>query len=89
MAIFEGVEQFVIKKEDVDSGINLVDLMVEKSTIFPSKGEARKMIQGGGVGINKAKVESAEVIINSSFLINNKYILVQKGKKNYFVITVS
>jgi tyrosyl-tRNA synthetase len=57
--------------------------------VLPSKSEARKLIQGGGISINKAKVETPELLLNSSFLINNKYILIQKGKKNYFLCTAN
>jgi tyrosyl-tRNA synthetase len=86
LSVFEGVEQFEIQKATIESGINIVDLLAETTSIFPSKGEARKMIQGGGVLINKAKVDGAELIIHAQSLINNKYLLIQKGKKNYFVI---
>ncbi|MBL7884564.1 MAG: tyrosine--tRNA ligase [Bacteroidia bacterium] len=86
--IFDGIPQFEISKNEIKNSILLVDVLAEKTTIFPSKGEARKMIQGGGVALNKIKVESAEQVINESQLINNKYILVQKGKKNYNLIIV-
>lgn len=86
--IFEGVPQFEISKTELESGISIIDLLAEKTQVFPSKGEARKMIQGGGVLLNKAKVEDLELKIAASHLINSKYILVQKGKKNYFVIKV-
>ncbi|MGZ6555066.1 MAG: tyrosine--tRNA ligase, partial [Bacteroidia bacterium] len=84
--IFDGVPQFEVSKSDIDAGISVLDFLAEKTSVFPSKGEARKMIQGGGVAINKHKIEGIESVINSTLLINNKYILVQKGKKNYFVI---
>ncbi|MDF2437389.1 MAG: tyrosyl-tRNA synthetase [Bacteroidota bacterium] len=84
--IFDGVPQFDISHSDADNGINVIELLAEKTQIFPSKGEARKMIAGGGVSLNKAKIEDPEMKIDGSSLINNKYILVQKGKKNYFVI---
>jgi tyrosyl-tRNA synthetase len=86
LAIFEGVEQFEIKKSIIESGINIVDLLAEVTKVFPSKGEARKMIQGGGVAVNKVKVETLDLIVNVQLLINNKYLLVQKGKKNYYLI---
>jgi tyrosyl-tRNA synthetase len=86
MDIFDGVPQFDISKSEVSSGINVIELLAEKTQIFPSKGEARKMIQGGGVSLNKAKIEDVELNVNSSALINNKYVLIQKGKKNYYVI---
>ncbi len=88
LSVFEGVEQFEISKLDIEKGISIVDLVTEKTTIFPSKGEARKMIQGGGVAINKTKIENLELIVDANSLINNKYILLQKGKKNYYVIKV-
>lgn len=84
--IFDGVPQFEISKTEINNSIPVVDLLAEKTQIFPSKGETRKMIQGGGVSINKLKIEDLELKITSTHLINNKYILVQKGKKNYFVI---
>ena len=89
LSVFEGVEQFEISKTDLETGIDIVDFVTEKTKIFPSKGEARKMIQGGGVSVNKTKVESVEIKITSEQLINNKYILIQKGKKNYYVIKVN
>ena len=89
LSVFEGVEQFEISMSDLTAGIPIVDFVAEKTTVFPSKGEAKKMIQGGGVSVNKNKVEGLEAIITSQNLINNKYILVQKGKKNYYVIKVN
>ncbi len=86
LSVFEGVEQFEISKSEIENGISIVDFLAEKTKIFPSKGETRKMIQGGGVAINKTKIETIELKITAEYLINNKYILVQKGKKNYYVI---
>ncbi len=86
LAVFEGVPTFDIKKADINSGINLIDLLTEHAAVFPSKGELRRLLSGGGVSINKEKVESADLIINSGFLINDKYVLVQKGKKNYYLL---
>lgn len=85
-SVFEGVEQFEISRSEIEEGISIVDLTAEKTKIFPSKGEAKKMIQGGGVAVNKLKVEIVELKINAEYLINDKYILMQKGKKNYYVI---
>lgn len=85
-SVFEGVEQFEISRSEIEEGISIVDLTAEKTKIFPSKGEAKKMIQGGGVSVNKLKVENVELKINAEYLINDKYILMQKGKKNYYVI---
>lgn len=84
--IFDGVPQFDISKTDLQAGIPVIDLLADKTKVFPSKGEARKMIQGGGVALNKSKVEDLEMKVSANYLINNKYILIQKGKKNYFVL---
>lgn len=87
--LFDGVPQFPVNKSDIDGSINVIDLLAEKTNVFPSKGEARKMILGGGVSINKEKVESHELAINASHLINNKYLIIQKGKKNYYLCNVN
>jgi tyrosyl-tRNA synthetase len=84
--IFEGVPQFSIPKSELEKGISLVDFLAEKTQVFPSKGEAKKMLQGGGVSINKQKVEDAAGMVNTSYLINGKYIIIQKGKKNYYLV---
>lgn len=84
--VFEGVPQSAVSKQELEAGINIVDLLAVKTTIFPSKGEARKMVGSGGTSINKQKIESTEVLITSNNLINNKYLLAQKGKKNYYLI---
>lgn len=84
--VFDGVPLFEINKEELSAGINFVDFLTATTTIFPSKGEARKMIQGGGVLLNKQKVESETLNVTKEHLINNKYLLVQKGKKNYFLV---
>ncbi len=83
--VFEGVPQFEISLSDLESGIGLVDFLAEKTAIFPSKGEARRMLKDGGVQLNKEKV-GEECIVNADFLLNNRYILTQKGKKNYFLV---
>ena len=85
LELFEGVPQYAINKEALENPLLVVDLVVEKTDILPSKGEARKLIQGGGLSVNKEKVLNQEVAINKSQLINNKYLIVQKGKKNYFL----
>lgn len=84
--IFDGVPQFEISKTELEAGISIVDLLAEKTKVFPSKGEARKMLQGGGVSINKTKVEDMNANIAADSLINGKYLIAQKGKKNYFLI---
>ena len=88
LSVFEGVEQFEIAKSEIESGISIIDFTTEKAKIFSSKSEAKKMIQAGGVAINKSKIENLELKVNSEHYINNKYILIQKGKKNYYVIKV-
>ncbi|HSO87120.1 MAG TPA: tyrosine--tRNA ligase [Draconibacterium sp.] len=88
LAVFEGVPQFKISKNEIENGINVVDLLAEKTFVFESKGELRRTIQGNGLSINKEKVSSQDLLINNSFLISNKYILAQKGKKNYSLIIV-
>lgn len=88
LSVFEGVPQFEISFSDIKNGIKIIDLLAEKSAVFPSKGECRKTIAAGGVSINKEKISDLEQNIDKSFLLNNKYILAQKGKKNYFLLIV-
>lgn len=84
LAVFDGVPQFSIAKEKLTTPI--LDLLAVESGVFPSKGEARKMIQSNGVSIDKEKYTDINGALDNSFLINNKYILVQKGKKNYYIL---
>ena len=86
LAVFEGVPQYEISKEVLHRGVKAVDLLTEEAAIFPSKGEMRKLTQGGGVSLNKEKLTQFDQIIDDSFLLGGKYILAQKGKKNYFLI---
>ncbi len=86
LSVFEGVPQFEIAKSELEAGINIIDLLAERTTVFPSKGEARRTITGGGVAVNKVKIEGPDEIIAQSKLIGDKYLLVQKGKKNYFLL---
>jgi len=86
LSVFEGVPQFEISANELKSGINIIDLLAEKTDVFPSKGEARRTIAGGGVSLNKSKIESPDDLINSDKLIGGKYLLIQKGKKNYFLL---
>jgi tyrosyl-tRNA synthetase len=87
LAVFEGVPQFTISKAVLESGVKAIDLLTDGAAVFPSKGEMRKLVQSGGVAINKEKLENQDEILTSAKLLNNKYILVQKGKKNYFLLT--
>ncbi|KGE15421.1 tyrosine--tRNA ligase [Sphingobacterium deserti] len=86
LEVFDGVPQFEISKGDLATGLNILDLLAVETQVFPSKGEARKMLQGGGVALNKEKMTDIELTVNESSLINNKYIVAQRGKKNYFLI---
>jgi len=84
--LFAGVPNFTVALTELQQGINVSDLLAVKTAIFPSKGEAKKMIQGGGSAINKVKIATADDIYTADALINNKFLVVQKGKKNYFLI---
>jgi tyrosyl-tRNA synthetase len=86
LSVFEGVPQFKISMKELEAGIKVVDLLAEKAMVFPSKGELRRTVQGNGLSINKEKVTDAESLIDHNFLIGTKYLLVQKGKKNYFLL---
>ena len=86
LQVFEGVPQFEVSTALFTEGIGFLSLCTEQAAIFPSKGEARKLIQGGGISLNKEKVASIDRTVNTSDLIDGKYLLVQKGKKNYFLI---
>ncbi|MFP4162565.1 MAG: tyrosine--tRNA ligase [Chitinispirillaceae bacterium] len=86
LSVFEGVPRVEISRAELDSGIPVVDLTSEKGKIFPSKGEARRMIKQGGVSLNKVKVSDPADQITSSSLLNDKYLLFQKGKKSYFIL---
>ena len=84
----EGVQKMEFSKEKIFSGIDIVSFLAE-TNIFPSKGEARKMILGGGVSINRKKIEGIEFKIDNSLLLHNKYLLLQKGKKNYYLVNIA
>ncbi len=84
--IFEGVPRFEVSKSEIEAGIPALDFLAIKTQVFPSKGEARKMIQGGGVSVNKEKLTDPATVIDASALLGGKYIHVQKGKKNHFLI---
>ena len=84
--VFDGLPQFEISAAEFSSGINLTDLLAEKTRVFPSKGEARKMISGGGVSVNKEKVTDPAQVFTKEDLIREKFLVAQKGKKNYYLI---
>lgn len=89
LSVFEGVPVFDVKMEILTRGVTIADLCTEHSAVFSSKGELRRLIQGGGFSINKEKIDNPDAVINTGLLLNNKYLLVQKGKKNYFLIRVN
>jgi len=89
LEVFEGVPTFEVARADVMQGIKILDLVADKAPVFPSKGEARKLIQQGGFSINKEKMTDPQATVDASFLLNDRYILVQKGKKQYFLIKIA
>jgi tyrosyl-tRNA synthetase len=89
LSVFEGVPVFEIRKELLETGVTIADLCAGYSQVFASKGELRRLVQGGGMSLNKEKVENPEMIVTWEHLLNGKYLLVQKGKKNYYLLKVS
>jgi tyrosyl-tRNA synthetase len=87
MSVFEGVPQHELQAATLETGLDIVDALAEATTIFPSKGEARKMVQGNGVAINKTKVTVDKQLTVEDVVAGN-LILVQKGKKNYYLVRV-
>ena len=88
LAVFDGVPQVEVPRDLITNGVGIVDFLADNTNIFPSKGEARRMLKDNGVSINKNKVNDS-CTVNSDMLLNDKYILVQKGKKNYFIVKVN
>ena len=86
LSVFEGVPQFEVSKTDIEAGIKAVDLFTEKAAVFASKGEMRKLVQGGGVSLNKEKLTAFDQEITTADLLDEKYLLVQLGKKNYYLL---
>ncbi len=86
LAVFDGVPTFEISREQLNEGVKAVDLTTEIAAIFASKGEMRKLVQGGGVSVNKEKLATFDQVITAGDLLNDKYILIQKGKKNYYLL---
>ncbi len=89
LAVMEGVPQFEVSRSLITEGVKLADLLTDHAAVFPSKGEMRKMVQGGGVSINKEKISDPYAPATEDMLLNGRYILVQRGKKNYFLIKVT
>ena len=88
LQVFDGVPQFKVPANILKKGIQFTDLVAETLNIFSSKGETRKLIQGGGISLNREKIEDPTRLVNENDLIADKYLLVQKGKKNYYLIIV-
>ena len=86
LAVFEGVPQFEISRDELSAGVKAIDLLTENAAVFASKGEMRKLVQSGGISVNKEKLADAEAVIDCSSLLNEKYLLVQRGKKNYYLL---
>lgn len=86
LAVFEGVPQFEISRDELSAGVKAIDLLTEKAAVFASKGEMRKLVQSGGISVNKEKLADAETVIDCSSLLDEKYLLVQRGKKNYYLL---
>ncbi len=87
-SVFEGVPQFELAASDLEGGLDIVEALAEHTAVFPSKGEARKMVQGNGVAINKTKV-GVDKVLTKDDVVAGGLIIVQKGKKNYFLVKVS
>ena len=87
-SVFEGVPQFELAASDLEGGLDIVEALAEHTSVFPSKGEARKMVQGNGVAINKTKV-GVDKVLTKDDVVAGGLIIVQKGKKNYFLVKVS
>lgn len=88
LAVFEGVPQHEVPTQLIEEGEPLVSLLTDKTSIFPSKGELKRLVSGGGLSLNKEKISDLELIVDKNYLLNERYILVQKGKKNYFLIVL-
>lgn len=86
--VFDGIPQFTVSREELNAGINVLDFLAVHTQVFPSKGEAKKMLQGGGVSMNREKLSDVELIVGKEYLVSDRYIIAQRGKKNYFLIIV-
>jgi len=88
LSVFEGVPTSEVGKAEIENGLPILEFLADKTEIFTSRGEARRMLKDGGVMLNKEKIMDESRQITADYLLNNRYILVQKGKKNYFVVRV-
>jgi tyrosyl-tRNA synthetase len=88
LSVFEGVPMFDVSADIIAAGATVSDLCAVHTRIAESKGELRRLIQGGGVSLNKARVDNADMPVTADQLLNRRYLLVQKGKKSYYLIRV-
>ena len=89
LSVFEGVPQFEVSRDTLSSGVKIADLLTEQAPVLPSKGELRKLIAAGGLSLNKEKVTSPEDLVGTEHLIAGRFLLVQRGKKNYYLLIVN
>ena len=89
LSVFEGVPQFEVSRDTLNSGVKIADLLTEQAAVLPSKGELRKLIAAGGLSLNKEKVTSPEDLVGTEHLIAGRFLLVQRGKKNYYLLIVN
>ena len=89
LSVFEGVPQFEVSRDTLSSGVKIADLLTEQAAVLPSKGELRKLIAAGGLSLNKEKVTSPEDLVGTEHLIAGRFLLVQRGKKNYYLVMVN
>ena len=89
LSVFEGVPQFEVSLDTLSSGVKIADLLTEQAAVLPSKGELRKLIAAGGLSLNKEKVTSPEDLVGTEHLIAGRFLLVQRGKKNYYLLIVN
>ena len=88
LSVFEGVPQFEISRDILNEGVKIADLLTEHAAVLPSKGELRKLVAAGGLSLNKEKVASPDDLVTKEQLIAGRYLLVQRGKKNYYLLIV-
>ena len=88
LSVFEGVPQFEVSREALSAGIKIAELLTEHAAVLPSKGELRKLVAAGGLSLNKEKVTSPDDLVTTEQLIAGRYLLVQRGKKNYYLLIV-
>ena len=86
LAVFEGVPTYEVDRSKLEAGVPIVELLVTETEAFPSKGELRRTIKGNGLSLNKAKLTDQEYLVSGEDLINGSYLLIQKGKKSYYIV---